>query len=205
MDEAVNAEMDGILEAYGRSVQVRRPRCQFMRKIAGGGGATAADEYGYADSVCCPSVYPFPSVALPRRKLRNPLVPATPRHQSAVIRPALQQAATSGFRCRYRPPTSQPLQSSSRQNRNCRYRQLAYTCIVFVSLTQSQTGYEPEQGAIMTTYTHAKPAGTPTWSDLLTPDIDAARGVLPCASSVGTTTSAAPNMAAIPPLAWARG
>ena len=27
----------------------------------------------------------------------------------------------------------------------------------------------------MTTYTHAKPAGTPTWSDLLTPDIDAAR------------------------------
>ena len=27
----------------------------------------------------------------------------------------------------------------------------------------------------MTTYTHAKPAGTPTWSDLLTPDADAAR------------------------------
>jgi uncharacterized protein len=27
----------------------------------------------------------------------------------------------------------------------------------------------------MTTYTHAKPAGTPTWSDLLAPDIDAAR------------------------------
>ena len=27
----------------------------------------------------------------------------------------------------------------------------------------------------MTTYTDAKPAGTPTWSDLLTPDIDAAR------------------------------
>jgi uncharacterized protein len=27
----------------------------------------------------------------------------------------------------------------------------------------------------MTTYSHAKPAGTPTWSDLLTPDIDAAR------------------------------
>lgn len=27
----------------------------------------------------------------------------------------------------------------------------------------------------MTTYTHAKPAGTPTWVDLTTPDIDAAR------------------------------
>ena len=27
----------------------------------------------------------------------------------------------------------------------------------------------------MTTYTHAKPAGTPTWSDLLAPDVDAAR------------------------------
>ena len=26
----------------------------------------------------------------------------------------------------------------------------------------------------MTTYTDAKPAGTPTWSDLLTPDIDTA-------------------------------
>ena len=49
----------------------------------------------------------------------------------------------------------------------------------------------------MTTYTHAKPAGTPTWSDLLTPDVDTARAsIMP--SSVGTTTSAAPNMAAIP-------
>jgi predicted enzyme related to lactoylglutathione lyase len=28
---------------------------------------------------------------------------------------------------------------------------------------------------IMTTYTHAKPAGAPTWSDLLAPDVDAAR------------------------------
>ena len=27
----------------------------------------------------------------------------------------------------------------------------------------------------MTTYSHAKPAGTPTWIDLMTPDIDAAR------------------------------
>jgi uncharacterized protein len=27
----------------------------------------------------------------------------------------------------------------------------------------------------MTTYSHAKPAGTPTWSDLMAPDIDAAR------------------------------
>jgi len=27
----------------------------------------------------------------------------------------------------------------------------------------------------MTTYTHAKPAGTPTWVDLMTPDIDGAR------------------------------
>ena len=27
----------------------------------------------------------------------------------------------------------------------------------------------------MTTYSHAKPAGTPTWVDLMTPDIDAAR------------------------------
>ena len=27
----------------------------------------------------------------------------------------------------------------------------------------------------MTTYSHAKPAGTPTWNDLMTPDIDAAR------------------------------
>ena len=27
----------------------------------------------------------------------------------------------------------------------------------------------------MTTYTHAKPVGTPTWTDLMTPDIDAAR------------------------------
>jgi predicted enzyme related to lactoylglutathione lyase len=32
-----------------------------------------------------------------------------------------------------------------------------------------------ERRVIMTTYTHAKPAGTPTWSDLMTPDIDAAR------------------------------
>ena len=27
----------------------------------------------------------------------------------------------------------------------------------------------------MTTYLHAKPAGTPTWIDLMAPDIDAAR------------------------------
>ena len=26
----------------------------------------------------------------------------------------------------------------------------------------------------MTTYSHAKPAGAPTWSDLMTPDVDAA-------------------------------
>ena len=32
----------------------------------------------------------------------------------------------------------------------------------------------------MTTYLHAKPAGTPTWIDLMTPDIDAGAQVLPC-------------------------
>jgi predicted enzyme related to lactoylglutathione lyase len=32
-----------------------------------------------------------------------------------------------------------------------------------------------DQGDLMTTYSHAKPAGTPTWIDLMTPDIDAAR------------------------------
>jgi len=31
------------------------------------------------------------------------------------------------------------------------------------------------KGGIMTTYSQAKPAGTPTWTDLMTPDIDASR------------------------------
>src|SRR5215211_4854801 len=32
-----------------------------------------------------------------------------------------------------------------------------------------------DKGVSMTTYSDAKPAGTPTWLDLLTPDIDASR------------------------------
>ena len=36
----------------------------------------------------------------------------------------------------------------------------------------------------MTTYTGAKPAGTPTWSELVAPDIDAAR-VLSCRLRLG--------------------
>src|SRR5918998_2150476 len=31
------------------------------------------------------------------------------------------------------------------------------------------------QGGVMTTYAQAKPAGTPTWIDLMAPDVEAAR------------------------------
>src|SRR5689334_6618987 len=32
-----------------------------------------------------------------------------------------------------------------------------------------------DQGGVMATHSQAKPAGTPTWIDLMTPDVDAAR------------------------------
>src|SRR5262249_31994352 len=42
-------------------------------------------------------------------------------------------------------------------------------------VVHGQNGYAMDKGGAMTTYSQPKPAGTPTWIDLMAPDIDAAR------------------------------